>query len=30
MRQRVTAMIKIAAPEFREELIFFAKQQHWI
>ena len=30
MRQRVTAMIKIAAPEFREELTFFAKQQHWI
>ncbi len=30
MRQRVTAMINIAAPEFREELTFFASQQHWI
>jgi 4-hydroxybutyrate CoA-transferase len=30
MRQRVTAMIKIAAPEYREELTFFASRQHWM
>ena len=30
MRQRVTAMIQIAAPEYRDELTFFARQQHWI
>jgi 4-hydroxybutyrate CoA-transferase len=30
IRQRVKALINIAAPQFRDELTFFAKQQHWI
>jgi acetyl-CoA hydrolase len=30
IRQRVQAMIGIADPRFREELAFFARQQHWI
>ena len=29
IRQRVNALIAIAAPEFREELTRFAKEQHW-
>ncbi|MCX6027890.1 MAG: 4-hydroxybutyrate CoA-transferase [Chloroflexi bacterium] len=30
IRQRVHALIAIAAPQFRDELTFFARQQHWI
>jgi 4-hydroxybutyrate CoA-transferase len=30
VRDRVHALINIAAPQFREELLYFAKQQHWI
>lgn len=30
LRQRVQAMIGIAAPQFREELTFFAREHHWI
>ncbi len=30
IRQRVQSLIAIAAPQFREELTYFAKQQHWI
>ena len=30
IRQRVRALIAIAAPQFRDELTFFAQQQHWI
>jgi acetyl-CoA hydrolase len=30
IRQRVHALANIAAPQFRDELLFFAKQQHWI
>lgn len=30
IRQRVKSLINIAAPQFRDELTHFAKQQHWI
>ena len=30
IRQRVQSLVAIAAPQFREELTFFARQQHWI
>jgi acetyl-CoA hydrolase len=30
IRQRVQALVNIAAPQFREELTYFARQQHWI
>jgi acetyl-CoA hydrolase len=30
IRQRVKSLIAIAAPQFREELTRFAKEQHWI
>ena len=30
VRERVQALVNIAAPQFREELLYFAKQQHWI
>jgi acetyl-CoA hydrolase len=30
IRQRVHALIGIAAPQFRDELTHFARQQHWI
>jgi acetyl-CoA hydrolase len=30
IRQRVHALVNIAAPQFRDELLFFARQQHWI
>jgi acetyl-CoA hydrolase len=30
IRQRVQALVNIAAPEYREELLRFAKEQHWI
>ena len=30
IRQRVQALVNIAAPEYREELTRFAKEQHWI
>ncbi len=30
IRQRVQALINIAAPQFREELAHFAREQHWI
>ncbi len=30
VRQRVHALVNIAAPQFREELLRFAKEQHWI
>ena len=30
VRQRVHARIGIAAPQFRDELAYFARQQHWI
>ena len=29
-RERVKALVNIAAPQFRDELLHFAKQQHWI
>ena len=30
IRQRVQALVNIAAPEYREELMRFAKEQHWV
>jgi len=30
IRQRVKSLINIAAPQFRDELTYFARQQHWI
>ena len=30
VRQRVHSLVNIAAPQFREELLRFAKQQNWI
>jgi len=30
IRQRVQALVNIAAPQFRDELTYFAKQQNWI
>jgi acetyl-CoA hydrolase len=30
VRERVHALVNIAAPQFRDELLHFAKQQHWI
>jgi len=30
IRQRVQQLISIAAPQFRDELTHFAKEQHWI
>ena len=30
VRERVHSLVNIAAPQFREELLYFAKQQHWI
>jgi 4-hydroxybutyrate CoA-transferase len=30
IRERVHSLVNIAAPQFREELLHFAKQQHWI
>ena len=30
VRERVHALVNIAAPQFREELLHFAKQQRWI
>ena len=30
IRQRVQALVNIAAPQFREDLLRFAKEQHWI
>jgi 4-hydroxybutyrate CoA-transferase len=30
VRERVHSLVSIAAPQFREELLHFAKQQHWI
>jgi len=30
VRERVHSLVKIAAPQFRDELLHFAKQQHWI
>ena len=30
IRQRVQALVNITAPEYREELMRFAKEQHWI
>lgn len=30
VRERVHALVNIAAPQFREELLYFARQQHWI
>jgi acyl-CoA hydrolase len=30
IRQRVQALVNVAAPQFREELLHFAKEQHWI
>jgi acetyl-CoA hydrolase len=30
IRQRVGALISVAAPQFREELTAFAKKQCWI
>jgi 4-hydroxybutyrate CoA-transferase len=29
VRERVRSLVGIAAPQFREELLHFAKQQHW-
>ncbi len=30
VHERVQALANIAAPQFREELLYFAKQQHWM
>jgi 4-hydroxybutyrate CoA-transferase len=30
IRERVKSLVNVAAPQFRDELLFFAKQQHWI
>jgi 4-hydroxybutyrate CoA-transferase len=30
VRQRVQELVNVAAPEFREELLGFARKQHWI
>jgi acyl-CoA hydrolase len=30
IRRRVQELINVAAPQFREELLLFARQQHWI
>jgi 4-hydroxybutyrate CoA-transferase len=30
IRQRVHALINVAAPQFRDELLHFAQQQHWV
>jgi acetyl-CoA hydrolase len=30
IRQRVRGLIGIAAPQFRDELTHFARQQHWL
>ncbi|HEX9115547.1 MAG TPA: acetyl-CoA hydrolase/transferase C-terminal domain-containing protein [Anaerolineae bacterium] len=30
IRQRVQALAGIAAPQFRDELLYFARQQHWV
>ena len=30
VRERVHALVNIAAPQFRDELLHFARQQHWI
>jgi len=30
IRERVKALVNIAAPQFRDELLYFAKQQHWM
>jgi 4-hydroxybutyrate CoA-transferase len=30
IRQRVNELVNIAAPQFREELLAFARKQHWI
>jgi 4-hydroxybutyrate CoA-transferase len=30
IRQRVKALVSVAAPQFRDELTHFARQQHWI
>jgi acetyl-CoA hydrolase len=30
IRQRVYELANIAAPQFRDELLYFAKQEHWI
>jgi acetyl-CoA hydrolase len=30
IRQRVQELVKIAAPQFRDELTYHARQQHWI
>jgi 4-hydroxybutyrate CoA-transferase len=30
VRQRVHELVNIAAPQFRDELLHFAKEQHWI
>jgi acetyl-CoA hydrolase len=30
VRERVHSLVNIAAPQFREELLLFAKEQHYI
>jgi acyl-CoA hydrolase len=30
VRERVHGLVNVAAPQFRDELLHFAKQQHWI
>jgi len=30
IRQRVHELVNVAAPQFREELLHFARAQHWI
>jgi acetyl-CoA hydrolase len=30
IRERVHSLVNVAAPQFREELLYFARQQHWI
>ena len=30
IRQRVQELVNVAAPQFREELMRFAREQHWV
>jgi acetyl-CoA hydrolase len=30
IRERVHSLVNIAAPQFRDELLYFAREQHWI
>jgi len=30
IRQRVQELVNVAAPQFRDELMRFAREQHWV